>query len=541
LETASRVLVLGLDGGNLEIFRQYAQQGHMPFLAGVFERGTTGPLKSVIPPVTPPAWSTFMTGKNPGQHNIFDFSEYVNCNRPLQVVNSTKLRSETLWSMLSRAGKRVGVVNVPMTYPPQPVNGVMMTDLLTPSTEQTFTYPDTLYQELRPQLGDYIIAVIWREYSRRRVDAYLRDLETCTRQRARYVMHLMDRDPSWDFFMVVFSEIDHLQHGLWSFLDPQDGREHDPRVEALLAGYFRMLDGLLEQLCAKAGPQAQVYFVSDHGFGPVYNWLHINTWLQEQGLLAFKPGPLKALRRRRALRDLMKRLDPYNWRKLFRGRGGKISDILGIIDWGRTQAFAASSSDQGIRINLQGREELGTVAPEDYERVRDQIIARLRELRDPETGELVATDIYKREEVFSGPSLERAADIIFICRDGEYVGDAFPARRLIEKTDWTRGMGTHRLHGMFMAFGPGIRRGAQIRDAHLQDMTPTLLYALRQPIPNDLDGRVLQEVFEERIQSANQPKFIAPERQERSAAAPVYSADEEQLVLERLRGLGYID
>jgi hypothetical protein len=121
------------------------------------------------------------------------------------------------------------------------------------------------------------------------------------------------------------------------------------------------------------------------------------------------------------------------------------------------------------------------------------------------------------------------------------VGDAFPARRLIEKTDWTRGMGTHRLHGMFMAFGPGIRRGAQIRDAHLQDMTPTLLYALRQPIPNDLDGRVLQEVFEERMQFANQPKFIAPERQERSAAAPVYSADEEQLVLERLRGLGYID
>jgi predicted AlkP superfamily phosphohydrolase/phosphomutase len=512
----------------------------MPFLASVFARGSSGLLKSVIPPVTPPAWSTFMTGKNPGQHGIFDFSEFVNSDRPLRVVNSTLLRSETLWSMLSRGGKRVGVINVPMTYPPQPVNGVMITDLLTPSTDAVFTYPDTLYQELRPQLGEYIIAVVWREYSRRRIDAYLRDLEACTRQRARYVMHLMDRDP-WDFFMVVFSEIDHLQHGLWSFLDPEDDREQDPHVEELLRKYFRTLDGLLEQLCAKAGPDAQVFFVSDHGFGPLYKWMHVNTWLQKQGFLALKPKLLSKLRRRRRVRDIVKRLDPYNLRKLLRRRSGSPPDLLQLIEWGGTQAFAASSGEQGIRINLKGREEFGTVEPGDYEAVRDRIIAQLRELRDPETGEQVVDEIVKREEVYSGPSLERAPDIVFGCCGGKYISDAFPDEQIFEKTDWTRGMGTHRLYGMFMATGPGIRQGAQLQAAQLQDLTPTILYALRQPIPDDLDGRVLREVFDADLLAAQQPQYVAAERQQDAAASAVYSADEEQLVLERLRGLGYVD
>lgn len=540
---ASRALVIGLDGGNLDVFRRLAVQGHMPFLKSVFERGTSGLLRSVIPPVTPPAWSTFMTGKNPGKHNILEFAEYENNDRPLKIVNSTRLRAETLWSMLSRAGKKVGVINVPMTYPPQEVNGVMITDLLTPSTEMTFTYPDTLYKELRPELGEYIIAVVWREYSRRRIDAYLDDLEFCTQQRTRYVMRLMDRDP-WDFFMVVYSEIDHLQHGLWSFLDPDDHREKDPRVEQRLNSYFRMLDGQIEQLCAKAGPEAQVYFISDHGFGPLYKWLHINTWLNQKGWLGLKSGPLRTMRILRAVRNVVKRLDPYNWRKKLKKKSGVISvaDVMGLIDWSGTRAFAASAAEQGIRINLKGREAFGIVNPgKEYEETRDRLIADLRELRDSETGEPIVTEIWKREEVFTGPGMERAADIIFLCHGGEYVSETFPGWKVLEKTDWTRGMGTHRMDGMFMAYGPGIKKGATLQNASLQDLTPTLLYALRQPVPNDLDGRILEEIFEGDLRSAYPPQFVEPKQLDTSAASTGYSAEEEQQVLERLRGLGYID
>jgi len=524
-----KVLVIGLDGGDLRVFRRMTAAGHMPFLSSVLRGGTSGELQSIFPPTTPPAWSTFMTGKNPGKHGIFDFFIYTNSGTPTRVVNSSELKAETLWSMLGRAGKRVGVVNVPMTYPPRPVNGTMITDLLTPGTRKTFTYPAGLYKELKPHLGKYVISIPWREYPRHRARSFLEDLVECSRRRRDYALHLMERDP-WDFFMVVFSETDFLQHAVWSYLDPEDSRDADDGIEHLIIDFFGTLDGHIRKLCTSAGEDARVFFVSDHGFGKLLNYFHVNTWLMNQGWLSLKPWRLFTTRA------------VWKLRKALRRKVGHQMNILPLVRWERTRAFCVSAGEQGVRINLRGREPGGTVSPgREYEEVREEIITALGEARVPETGENIVDAVFRREDVYTGPHAGRGADILFICRGGRSLADVFPARVLMEATDWESGTGTHRLQGMFAAMGPGIRRDGTVKEAHLQDCVPTILYAMQQPIPSDVDGRVLSEIFEPEVLSACQPRFTEPVEWGEGDRPQGYTEEDERQVCDRLRGLGYLD
>jgi len=551
----SRTLAIGLDGGSLAVFRRMAAQGHMPFFAKILKEGTSGELRSAVPPLTPTAWTTFMTGKNPGKHGIFDFRRYRNHAAPILPNNSTKIQADTLWSMLSRAGKRLAVVNVPMTYPPQPLNGTMMTGVMTPGTDGTFTYPADLYDELRPELGDYSIVVTWRG---RRPKPFIRDLVDSTRQRGKYVRHLMERDP-WDFFMVVFSETDSLQHALWSYLDPDDHRQDDPEVKRLICGFFRELDEEIEQICRAAGQSARVIFLSDHGFGPQYYWFYLNTWLEQQGWLTYEP---KGLARARAVQKLHRLLRKWplavrSLHALHRAltrllRGRKLlpraemqGDVLAAIDWPRTKAFFGSLGEQGIRINLRGREPDGIVEPgEEYEKLRDAIIAALGRLRHPQTGDPIPVSAWKREELFSGPHVGLAPDILLICDDLKYVVDVAPNEKAFEPVSpacHLMGNGFHRMEGMFAAWGPGIKAGGRLQDAGLEDVLPTILFSLQQPIPNDLDGRVLAEIFEPELLSQYAPEPAEAVAAGQAASNVDLSQEDSERVIEWLRGLGYID
>ena len=539
----SRAFVIGLDGGNLGLLKRLAQEGHMPFFSSLIRQGVCGELRSISPPSTPPAWTTFMTGKNPGKHGVFDFFSYKNDLTPPRVVNSTFIRSATLWSILSEAGKRIGVVNVPMTYPPQPVNGVMMTGLLTPSTDLEFCYPASLYGELRRELGEFLIEVPWRDYVPERIPELFDALAHCSRQREKYVRALMLREP-WDFFMVVFSETDSLQHALWSFLDQNDARHADMEIQKRAQGYFRLLDGILEELCSLAGQDTRIFFMSDHGIGPLLKWVHMNTWLQCLGLLSLDPKRLLAMRGVKWFAEAVMRLDRHGWRKKLPFVPKASSDpasILRCIRWNRTKAFVALSGEQGIRINLRGREPHGIVSPgREYEELRDQILMELRRLRDPETGEVVGTFARRREEVYAGQFMEQAPDIVFLLGEGRYVGDAFPGYPIFERTNWKHGMGTHRMEGLFLAVGPGIRTGQEVKGACIEDMLPTLLYTLKQPIPASCDGKVLSDIFREEYLAGARPHYSESEwgaAEERDD----FSEDEERDIIEKLRSLGYVD
>lgn len=541
-QNSPKVLVIGLDGGNLEVFRRFADDGRMPFLKSVFDRGVSGTLESTIPPATPPAWCTFATGKNPGKHGVYSFFTYGNSVSRPRPVNSRSLKAETLWSLLSRTGKKVGVVNVPITYPPQPVNGTMITGLLTPSVEQTFTYPDDLYARLRDELGDYIIHVPWRDFPESKTLDYLASLRHCTEQRTKYVQHLMQHEP-WDFFMVVFTEIDSLQHRCWSFLDPNDSRDADDKIETAIADYFSDLDGKLRRLCELAGDNSHVFFVSDHGFGPHLKQIHINTWLNELGLLTFNRRRLAVSRLKWKLRAWVRKLDRYHWRRRVSSGEIKQLDIASWIRWDRTKAFSFLTGEQGIRINTKGREPYGIVEPgAEYEQLRDFIIEKIRAFRDPDSGESYEHFVRRREEVYSGPELELAPDIVFMLADVRWSANVNPIAPVSVPSTFWNGRGDHRLNGLFLASGPGIKKNATIQAARIQDIFPTILYSLRQPVPDDVDGQVLTDIYEKSFLSEYIAETVRGESgPETSDRIRGYSETEEQAVLDRLRGLGYID
>ncbi len=539
--THNKVLILGLDGGSPHVIRRLTEQGHMPFLKSVIEKGSFGSLQSVYPPATPPAWSTFMTGKNPGGHSVFEFSTYDGYDKPLRVVNGRSVQCQTLWSLLSRAEKRLGVVNVPMTYPPHQINGSMITGLFTPSTEQQFTYPSDLYTKLQPKLGDYIISVDWHRYPRRKIRKFLHDLSECTHQRTRYTLQLMKDDP-WDFFMVVYSENDFLQHIAWSFFDPDDPRENDPAIEAEVLAYLNLLDQKMADLYETAGDDTLLLVLSDHGFGPLKRIVYINTWLAQQGYLQFESELVNRYRRTRGIRQFVRRIDPYKLRRFIPKKGNIRTDVGGFIDFSNTQAFSVLAGEQGIRINLKGREKNGTVEPgQEYESLRDAIIEQLTQLQDPATGKTIGTCVRKREEVYSGPYLEQACDIVFILDDLNYLADVLPEKDIFADANWDYGAGTHRMDGLLAACGPGIQSDAPLEGAMLQDIMPTILYALDVPIPDDVDGKVLTQLFDEKSLERRPPAYESADAPpDKISQADEFCEDDERMVIERLKGLGYI-
>jgi predicted AlkP superfamily phosphohydrolase/phosphomutase len=310
------------------------------------------------------------------------------------------------------------------------------------------------------------------------------------------------------------------------------------------------------RLDAVAAQQANLFLVSDHGFGPARKWFHVNRFLQERGLLALGVAQGGGLSRSLAgiglspqsVRDLIRRADVLGLRRHM-GRlarvtlGRRIDSALALpVDWSRTRAISGSPATEGVFVNLKGREPEGIVEPgEPYEAVREQLMADLKGLCDPDTGEPVVHAVYRREELYAGPFLDLLPDVVFDLGDGPYLAsDAPAAGQIIEPLPDGTLQGRHRSTGIFAAYGPDIRRGVEIEGARIIDVAPTLLYALGLPIPEDMDGRPLMEIFDKDFRLSHPVSYAEP--QEIDAASPPAEYDEEDTaeMERRLRGLGYV-
>lgn len=280
---AQKVLVIGLDGMTFDLLNPLLAHGTMPFLGSLLQEGHSGTLWSTTPPISATAWSTFIAGTNPGQHGILQFvtlrpGEIAAGEQPAQelfpggvsLLNADSIRGKTLWDLLTAAGKRQVVINVPMTYPARPLNGCMVTGMMTPPSAQVFTDPPELSARLREAQYEIDLSVSEKEFDfdpHHLVDR-LREL---LRKRQDTALQLMGEE-SWDLFMVVFTTTDRLQHRFWKYVVP-GGLEYDsPQAVQLrpeLLGYFEELDEALTRLVQSAGPETTVVILSDHGFGPV--------------------------------------------------------------------------------------------------------------------------------------------------------------------------------------------------------------------------------------------------------------------------------
>ena len=558
--TMSKLLVIGLDGGSFDILLPLVDQNQLPHIASLLREGSWGRLESTIPPFTAAAWSTIATGRNPGQHGILSFEKrdpYEYHSQLKGYVDGRQL-TETLWEIISRAGKRVIVVNVPVTYPPRPVNGLMVTGMMTPSNAAHFTYPP----ELAAELTDYRIDVDFiragdefRKYRLPSKREMLAEIQAVTTTRSQTCLRLIS-EQSWDFFMTVYTGTDRLCHFFWDDLThlllTNTPEQVDPQIRAGLLAYFKQLDADIGALTAAAGPDATVMLMSDHGFGPSpTKRFYVNLWLEQLGLLQPKQLQSKASLaywRRRVGRNIwLKRL----YRRLLSAEAqeqlSKSMQKEGVnsdIEWNDTRAYYVPIYFHvcGIEINTSGKHRAGIVATEaEYEMLRDHLLAAAIALHDPQTSRPIVQQAYRRESLYTGPYAEQFPDIILVL-DPDYIGmRSLAGSQLVESHEPFR-PGEHRADGIFGVKGPDIGVQGDLPDLRLTDLPATILYLMDLPVPVSFDGRILSEIIKPATWQTNPPQSqSAVESQSGAAGDSGYSAEEEVELEQRLRSLGYLE
>ncbi|MBK7199720.1 alkaline phosphatase family protein [Candidatus Amarolinea dominans] len=538
------VLVIGLDGATWDLLNPMIAAGWLPNLARLVAEGTSAPLRSTLPPLTAPAWSSFMTGLNPGRHGVFAFQRALNRDLERTFVNATAIQAPLLWERLSGHGLRVGVLNVPLTYPVRPVNGWLVSGMMTPSEESDFTYPPELAPLLRARHYVIDLRVLKQERDYRAPEqrlALVNDLRRTLEDRQAALEEVL-LPQGGDFIMVVYETPDRLQHWTWRYLDdllslsgPQPF-ERTPIHDAVEEAY-RAVDAALGRTLARAaGPETRVFMLSDHGFGSRHTRVHVDQWLANQGWLTYASG--KA--------DVRKQLKQYmGWIKRFlpRGlllRGRRAFAVNRIIDWAHTRAYSGVASEYAIYINRRDREPYGIVADADVAALRREIKARLLELVDPRQGQRVVRAVYDREEFYQGPFTDQAPDIVYELAPGyEPTSEVSPGRLFTDVT--AEGEGMHQPDGIFLAWGPDIAAQRLGPELGLADLTPTILYSLGLPVPQGLDGRVVREIFTAAYQAEHPINLGAETETAIEPRQQVYSAGDEALIAEKLKSLGYLD
>jgi len=552
LTPSRRALIVGWDGATFDLIEPWIQQGHLPNLARLMANGTSRRLRSTVPTLSPPAWTSFITGKNPGRHGTFDFFRRNPSNYELLTVRNDLPSLGTLFHWASHHGLQVGAVNVPFTYPPEPVNGFMISGLGS-APEWEFVYPPSLKSEIMQR--DYRIDNPVR-YEGDNDDAYLQAAMETTRIRAETALHLMRTRP-WDLFMTVFMNIDQILSFMWHHMD-----ETHPRYDPTISPQFQQaplelhkyLDQVLGEMVALAGEEATVVVGSDHGMGPLYKEVFLNSWLEQKGYLVRRPRSAAANSYSTLARKLGFSRERI-WRRIGRARTQAAKALLPqwlhglvptehkslteVVDWSKTVAYSFGNVGQ-IFVNVRGREPEGIVSPgQEYEQTIQRLMTDLQNWLDPEDNLPIISQIYRREQLYDGPHFDRAPDLNIIMRDYSYItvmrrefaGDG----TTLQSCDSMSGF--HRREGIFVLHGPHIQ-STNLPPANITQVTPTILYALGLPLPDDMDGKPTVEAFDPYYVTTFPQQTI--EAHHTISSSATLSTNEEAEIQKRLQDLGYL-
>jgi len=522
----SRAFVLGIDGVPWPLIRDWIADGELPNLRRLAAEGAAGPLESTVPATTPLAWPAIATGTGADKHGIYGFRKLTSSYTP-QMYTSRDVRRPALWDILSPS--LVG--NVPMTYPAQPIDGKLFSGMVTPELDEQFSYPPDLRDELTDRVPDYEVGLDWSDYADRE-EALFDDITELVRKR-REAMRLLMETEDWRLFFFVYTAPDRLQHLVWD--------------ESVLLEHYRQLDDIVgEVLDYVEGLGATLYVVSDHGFGPISQFVAVNQVLEAEGVLAREEESgtrsmlsLVGLSRGRVTellssvgvsgRSIVETVPEPIVRRVSKQLPG--DDVLFDVDYAQTRMFGHDFGS--LYVNDTERFVDGTVDPSERESVKAAAKAALSDVTDPETGESVLT-VHDGDDLF--PTDDQSPDL---------VAEADPAYETTStlSTDTFTGTGTkaasHRSDGVVLAWGPNVEAGSTPDDATVYDVAPTLLHHLGEPVPANADGRVLSELFEPGSDPAERdPESTVYERHDAGEATEEEDFDD---VKERLSGLGYIE
>ena len=517
--TKEKVFIIGIDGASIDLIMDWAEQGKLPNIKKIIAGGVHGRLKTVPNMNSAPAWTSIYTGQNPGNHGIHFFYEKKMNSYDIRYLNGSDCDEPPVWSVLSNAGKSVAVINVPMTYPAIPVNGVMISGFDAPGLRHNAVFPESLMEELKKNIPDYFIELGLATYARhgnyeKLIEKALHSIEI----RTKAAIHFMDSRES-DFFMVVYRETDIIQHAFWKYdekwfhdLKPVQAGKYKGTIQRI----YQAIDKEIGKLLEKIDDQTTVIIVSDHGGVSFDNCGDlIGDFLSEMGYM-------KYLKQRKAgfmghfikktVKNAADFADKYIPRKIkehlarllpeLRNKASQYQ-IFGNIDWQQTKVFCTTRPE--LWINLKGREALGIVekgkAYDDFILdVKDKLLSWI----DPQTGEYVIQDVKTKEDVYYGKNLKKAPDLtLFFNRKINPSGIALKqpdgSLRIIKQIDKNSQVdafisGGHGDNGTIIIKGPQIKSGEELKNAELTDVTPTILHILL-GLDFGLDGNILESAM----------------------------------------------
>ena len=453
---SQKLFVIGLDCAEPSlVFDRWREE--LPHLSQLMETGTFGELESTIPPITVPAWTCMLTGKDPGELGFYGFRNRADYSYDqMNIATSAAVKHARVWDRASAEGKRVVVIGVPQTYPPRPLNGYLVTSFLTPSTFSRYTYPPSLKAEIAQVVGDYMLDV--QDFRTEDKDYLLRQIYDMTEKRCRLVRHFLRTKP-WEFFMWVEMGVDRIHHGFWKYMDPTHPK-HEPgnRYQDAIRDYYRYLDAQIGEMLELVPDDAAVLVMSDHGAQPMKGGICFNEWLMREGYLVLEDQP-----------------------------EGIVPLAKCEINWRRTRAWGAGGYYGRLFLNVEGREPQGVIPPEEYEATREELIAKLEALADPQ-GRNIGTRVFRPEEIYRGVN-NIPPDLIVYFGNLAWrsVGSVGLGAIHTFENDIGPDDANHAQNGLFILTVPGRAGRGRVKARSWRAVAPTMLELLGLKVPAEMD------------------------------------------------------
>jgi len=541
-----RILVIGLDAATFDLIEPWSERGALPSLARLMEEGTRARMRSTPNMHSASAWTSILTGLNPGRHGLFVFSDRDFETGRQMFFKGGDRTGQTLGGYLNRAGLTAGFVNVPMTYPAECMaDGFMVSGLDAPSLDEKAFCPVSLRDELLqrypayaygpPGLGDLM--------RRGQIDKAIQAWTGLIRTQTDACIYLLNaRQP--EFLMTVYTASDWGGHNLWRFERAAPSGSPAPDGEAPLLDIYKALAAAVGQLLELAGDETQVYIISDHGMGRHTGAsYHLATWLESKGYMVrsaqsrpVSSSMTQGLRRLgrklpSGLKDSVK--SALGRERLEQIQAAEKDSFYSSINWERTTAYSEPGRHI-ININLAGRSPRGIVTAADYNSVCDRLSRDLAAWSDS-NGRPVVERVARRDESYQGPFVERASDLYVYWNGEANLGD--PPTEVKERGFWWNG--DHRPEGILICKGPGIRKGEAVSGCSVYDLAPTIMHLAGLPVPSGLDGKVIEPIRTDDFRSKNPISLGAFEKGAEVKSEELGDAEEE-LMAEKLRSLGYL-
>lgn len=532
-----KVFIFGIDGAGPEVVNKWIKEGHLKNLKKIKQRGLSGKLKSIFPPLTGPAWPSFHTGTNPGKHGVYNWID-LSQSYEGKVINQKDIKTQTVWNNISNSGGKIGLVSFPITYPPEKVDGFVIPGLLTPSTGDSHSYPKKAAKLLSKEVPNfrYISPHYNPSSSPRKWVDELKETIVARRKASEllYKKYLSNSDSVT--LATHFFSTDRVQHRLWNYRED----DWDPRLEV-----FKETDRQIGKLMELAPDDSTFIVISDHGFGSVERIFNVNNWLRSEGFLKLKNDFSSVCKKKlsdiglseRKLEPigekafpLLKKLnliDNYATDPLTNGIVSSLFLSNKDVDWKETKAY--SRSDVGhVRLNLKGRENSGIVDKQSFDIVRKEIMAKLEQVKLPNGEGKLAEWVKPKEDVYHGPFLDDAPDVLFNPLPNATLGYGAIMFLSSQLFDTPIEPGHHRRNGILLAAGQEVT--SCNKDAEITDIAPTLLNLFSLPIPEQMDGEVIKEI------APRDPSYRKPSDFYKTRKKGTESREAKK----RLKDLGYL-